>query len=55
MNGELQDALRKSSSVRGIKKALEHKVGSGDLSALEASTEILEAFARDAADLLGSH
>jgi LAO/AO transport system kinase len=55
VNGELQDALRKSQSVRGIKKTLEHKVGSGDLSALEASTEILEAFARDAADLLGSH
>ena len=53
--GELEDGLRKSPSVRGIKKALENKVGSGDLSALEASTEILSAFARDADDLFGSH
>ena len=55
VNGELEDALRKSPSVRGIKKALEHKVGSGDLSAPEASTEILSAFARDSGDLFGSH
>jgi len=52
--GELEDALHKSPSVRAIKKALEHQVGSGDLSALEASTEILAAFAKDAQDLFGS-
>ena len=52
VNGELEDALRKSPSVRGIKKALEHQVGSGDLSALEASSAILRAFASDAHDLL---
>ena len=51
--GELEDALHKSPSVRAIKKSLEARVGSGDLSALEASTEILGAFARDAEDLLG--
>ncbi len=54
VNGELEDALRKSPAVRGIKKDLERHVGSGDLSALEASTEILQAFARDAADLFCS-
>ena len=53
--GELEDALHKSPSVRGIKKSLEHQVGSGDLSALEASTQILTAFAKDAEDLFGSH
>jgi LAO/AO transport system kinase len=53
--GELEDALRKSPSVRGIKKALEQQVGSGDLSAMEASTEILSAFAKDAKHLFGSH
>jgi LAO/AO transport system kinase len=53
--GELEDALRKSPSVRGIKKALEKQVGSGDLSALEASTEILAAFGKDAQHLFGSH
>jgi LAO/AO transport system kinase len=53
--GELEDALRKSPSVRGIKKALEQQVGSGDLSAMEASTEILSAFAKDARHLFGSH
>jgi LAO/AO transport system kinase len=52
--GELEDALHKSPSVRGIKKSLEHQVGSGDLSALEASTKILAAFAKDAEDLFGS-
>jgi LAO/AO transport system kinase len=51
--GELEDALHKSSSVRAIKKALEHQVSSGDLSALEASTEILAAFAKDAGTLFG--
>ena len=53
--GELEDALHKSPSVRAIKKALEHQVGSGDLSALEASTKILAAFAKDTEDLFGSH
>jgi LAO/AO transport system kinase len=53
--GELEDALRKSPSVRGMKKALEQQVGSGDLSAMEASTEILSAFAKDAKHLFGSH
>jgi LAO/AO transport system kinase len=54
VEGELEDGLRKSPSVRAIKKSLEHKVGSGDLSALEASTEILSAFAKDAQDLFGA-
>ncbi len=54
VRGELEDALRRSPSVRGVKKPLEHRVGSGDLSALEASTEILGAFAKDAEDLFGS-
>jgi LAO/AO transport system kinase len=53
--GELEDALRKSPAVRGIKKALERQVGSGDLSALEASTEILTAFAKDAEHLFSAH
>ena len=53
--GELEDALHKSPSVRGSKKALEHQVGSGDLSALEASTQILVAFAKDTENLFGSH
>jgi LAO/AO transport system kinase len=52
--GELEDALHRSPTVRGIKKSLEHAVGSGDLSALEASTEILAAFAKDAEELFGS-
>lgn len=51
--GELEDALHKSPSVRAIKKTLEHQVSAGDLSALEASTKILSAFAKDAQDLLG--
>jgi LAO/AO transport system kinase len=51
--GELEDALHKSPSVRVIKKTLEHQVGSGDLSALEASTKILAAFAKDTQDLFG--
>lgn len=55
VHGELEDALRRSPSVRGIRKDLERQVGSGDLSALEASTEILGAFAHDAEDLFGSH
>jgi LAO/AO transport system kinase len=55
VRGELEDALRRSPSVRAIKKSLEHKVGSGDLSALEASTKILASFAKDAEDLFGSH
>lgn len=54
VNGELEDALRRSPSVKGIRKALEAQVGSGDLSALEASGEILGAFAHDAQDLFGS-
>ena len=42
-------------ALPGIKKALEHQVGSGDLSALEASTQILVAFAKDTENLFGSH
>jgi LAO/AO transport system kinase len=53
VRGELEDALRRSPSVRTIKKSLEHQVGSGDLSALEASTEILAAFAKDSEGLFG--
>lgn len=55
VHGELEDALRRSTSVRGIRKALERQVSSGDLSALEASTQILHAFAKDAQHLFGSH
>lgn len=49
--GELEDGLRRAPSVRAVRKSLEAKVGSGDLSALEASSEILRAFAEDARDL----
>lgn len=52
--GELEDALRKSPTVRGIKKDLEQQVGAGDLSALEASTQLLGAFAKDAQALFGT-
>ncbi len=51
--GELEDGLRRSPSVRAMRKELEAKVGSGDLSALEASSEILHAFAADSGDLFG--
>jgi LAO/AO transport system kinase len=54
VNGELEDALRRSPSVRGIKKDLEHQVSSGDLSALEASSMILTAFAQYADHLFGT-
>ena len=53
VRGELEDALRRSPAVRAIRKSLEHQVGSGDLSALEASTEILAEFAKDAGNLFG--
>lgn len=46
---ELATALLRSPHVREIRKDLERRVGLGELSALEASQEILDAFARDLA------
>ncbi len=53
--GELEDALHKAPSVRAVRKALERQVAAGELSALEASTRILAAFAADAQELFGAH
>ncbi|HRA07599.1 MAG TPA: methylmalonyl Co-A mutase-associated GTPase MeaB [Propionicimonas sp.] len=47
VQGELTDALRTSPAVSAIRANLEAEVESGDLSALEASAEILAAFAKD--------
>ena len=44
VRGELEDALRTSPSVGAIRDALEAEVGSGELSALEASELILTTF-----------
>ena len=46
---ELSTALLRSPSVKRIRKGLEARVGGGELSALEASQEILDAFTRDLA------
>lgn len=43
--GDLEDALRNSPAVKEIRASLEAAVESGDLSALEASQRILDAFA----------
>ena len=47
---ELSTALLRSSSVKKVRKALEQRVGAGELSALEASQEILSAFTHDLAE-----
>lgn len=44
---DLITALRRSPEVKAIAKNLESAVSSGELSAVEASTEILDAFRRD--------
>jgi LAO/AO transport system kinase len=49
--GDLEDALRNSGAVNAIRAHLEAEVESGELSALEASEQILAAFATDAADI----
>ena len=51
VRGELEDALRTSDSVNEIRAGLEADVEGGDLSALEASDQILKAFATDAPSL----
>jgi LAO/AO transport system kinase len=51
VQGDLEDALRNSPAVKAIRVHLEAAVESGDLSALEASQQILAAFAGDAASL----
>ncbi|MBU4187625.1 MAG: methylmalonyl Co-A mutase-associated GTPase MeaB [Actinobacteria bacterium] len=45
--GDLEDALRNSTAVKAIRARLEAEVESGELSALEASQQILAAFAAD--------
>jgi len=52
--GELEDALRNSAAVKAIRARLEAEVESGELSALEASQQILAAFAADATTLFGA-
>lgn len=47
VHGELEDALRTSASVAGIRARLEAEVESGELSALEAADQILGAFGHD--------
>ena len=47
VQGELEDALRRSPRVRALRDALEEEVESGEMSALEASDQILAAFAAD--------
>lgn len=44
VRGDLEDALRTSPAVQQIRQHLEDEVGSGELSALEASQQILQAF-----------
>lgn len=53
VQGDLEDALRRSPAVNAIRANLESRVESGDLSALEASQAILAAFASDAVRLTG--
>ncbi len=47
VQGELEDALRRSPRVRSIRAALEAEVEIGDMSAMDASDAILAAFAAD--------
>ena len=44
---DLTTSLRRSPAVKAIAKDLEHQVEAGELSAVEASTAILDAFRRD--------
>ena len=55
VQGELEDALRTSATVSGIRAELEAQVETGELSALEASDQILAALAADAPKLWGKH
>ena len=52
--GELEDALHTSASVGAIRAGLEAQVETGELSALEASDQILAALAVDAPQLWGT-
>ncbi|MDR1833692.1 MAG: methylmalonyl Co-A mutase-associated GTPase MeaB [Propionibacteriaceae bacterium] len=54
VNGELQDALKRSPHVKEVTADMEAGVVSGELSALEASSEILRALAKDFPDLVWS-
>ncbi len=51
VQGELDDALRTAPSVNAVRARLEAQVEDGELSALEASDQILAAFASDAPTL----
>mgnify|MGYP000939277607 CR=1 FL=1 len=51
VKGELEDALGTSRGVSAFRAGLEAEVESGELSALEASAEILTAFAKDVPQL----
>jgi LAO/AO transport system kinase len=50
VRGELEDALRTSPAVETLRRPLEELVSSGELSALEASEQILAAFYGDLAE-----
>ncbi|MDR3070886.1 MAG: methylmalonyl Co-A mutase-associated GTPase MeaB [Propionibacteriaceae bacterium] len=52
VRGELEDALRRSESVQAVKARAEAEVVAGDVSALEAASSIIEAFAKDADKLI---
>ena len=47
VEGELTDALRRSPSVRAMRDQLQREVATGDLSALEASQQVIAALAAD--------
>ncbi len=52
VEGELTDSLRRSPSVRALRAEMESDVATGDLSALEASQQIMQALAADLPGLL---
>jgi LAO/AO transport system kinase len=52
VHGELDDALKRSEQVRKIAPQMEDEVVSGELSALEASSAIIKAFAADIPGLI---
>ncbi len=54
VQGDLEDALRNSPAVKAIRATLEADVEAGDISALEASQQILAAFATDAESMFGA-
>jgi len=54
VEGELTDSLRRSPAVRSLRAALESEVATGELSALEASQQILRALAGDLPGLVGA-